>query len=445
VKAGGLTADSFFDKLRSDNDPPHSCTVSTAALRDFLKGSLDEEELKAGLAGFDETLSRLSVHGLVQQYRKCVKEVALTPSAEVKGTPIRKIDPDEIIEVFGKPAKEEGTGLQRTRCRALKDLAEGWVTVFGNQGTTFVEKIDKPYVVCEAEAPLQESCASSSADLRKLVAGEVLEMVEGPREETAVEITRAKGKSGKDGATGWVLFKDEHGQCFFESQKLMVCKKSGALTDGFDIAACSAIRKLDIGELLEMTEEPKEDEKRKVLRVHVKAKSDGKEGWVTVKGNQGTVYVEESKLHFNCSKEVELENDDGTTRNLEVGEPFELLMEPATEMRGGKLLAKVRSMNGSKTPDAPVEGWVVVGEAVLPWIFRQQCVDSCSMMDGMDEHSTVVREVAANEEVELLEVPRSSDEDSKTFFSHVRATQDGAVGFLPFLGKEGKVLLKSRS
>merc|ERR1712014_268922 len=109
--------------------------------------------------------------------------------------------------------------------------------------------------------------------------------------------------------------------------------------------------------------------KRKVLRVQVRAKSDGKEGWVTVKGNQGTVYVEESKLHFICSKEVELENDDGTTRNLEVGEPFELLMEPATEMRGGKLLAKVRSMNGSKTPDAPVEGWVVVGEAVLPWIF----------------------------------------------------------------------------
>eukprot|EP00930_Biecheleria_cincta_P082352 TRINITY_DN72104_c0_g1_i1.p1 TRINITY_DN72104_c0_g1~~TRINITY_DN72104_c0_g1_i1.p1 ORF type:complete len:2124 (-),score=625.86 TRINITY_DN72104_c0_g1_i1:161-6175(-) len=446
VKAGGLTADSFFDKLRSDNDPPHSCMVQTAALRDFLKGSLDEEELKAGLAGFDETLSRLSVSGLVQQYRKCIKEVALTPNAEVKGSvPIRKIEPDEIIEVFGKPAKEEGTGLQRTRCRALKDLAEGWVTVFGNQGTTFVEKMDKPYVVCEAEAPLQESCASSSPELRKLVAGEVLEMVEGPREETAVEITRAKGKSAKDGATGWVLFKDEHGQCFFESQKLMTCKKSGALTDGFDISACSAIRKLEIGELLEMMDEPKEDEKRKVLRVQVKARTDGKEGWVTVKGNQGTVYVEESKLHWNCSKEVELENDDGTTRNLEVGEPFELLMEPATEMRGGKLLARVRSKNRSSTPDAPVEGWVVVGEAVLPWVFRQQVVQACSMMDGIDEHSTVVREVAANEEVELLEVPRSSDEDSNAFFSHVRATQDGAVGFLPFLGKEGKVLLESRS
>eukprot|EP00930_Biecheleria_cincta_P019186 TRINITY_DN14712_c0_g1_i1.p1 TRINITY_DN14712_c0_g1~~TRINITY_DN14712_c0_g1_i1.p1 ORF type:complete len:2123 (-),score=549.27 TRINITY_DN14712_c0_g1_i1:16-6384(-) len=455
VKADSLSVDTLFAQLRSENDPPHSCTVRTEALKEFLKGHIDAEELQCGLASYPDTISRLGISGLVQQHRRCIKEVALTPNFEVKGSsPLRKLDMGEVLEVFGQPAKEESTGLVRTRCRAVKDLTDGWVTIFGNQGSTYLEKSDKPYLVCEAEAPLHESCSSSSSELRKLSVGEVMEVLEGPRPEPVVVVNRARGKAVKDGAVGWVLFKDQNSQCFFEAAKLMLCKASVALTDSFDIATCQAVRKLDVGERLDILEEPTEDEQRKLLRVQVRAQIDGKEGWVTVRGNQGTVFVERSKMHYKCTKDVQLagggkvpgkehvaKGNKDSSRLLEAGEIFELLFEPTTERIGGRMLARAHSLNAT-SEDQPAEGWVVLGEAVLPLNLRQRCVQACTLMDGMDtETATVVRKLDAGETMELLDVPRRRDAESREMFSHVRATQDGAVGFLPFLGKLGKPAL----
>jgi len=51
-------------------------------------------------------------------------------------------------------------------------------------------------------------------------------------------------------------------------------------------------RKLREGELLEVYEWPRKEEKSGLLRMKAKVKGDGAVGWVTTEGNQGTAYCE---------------------------------------------------------------------------------------------------------------------------------------------------------
>merc|ERR1712062_550597 len=86
--------------------------------------------------------------------------------------------------------------------------------------------------------------------------------------------------------------------------------KDTALTDGFDVAAAKVIRKLEKGELLEVLEGPTKDDKLGMSRVKTKALLDGEEGWATVSGNQGTVFLQKAdKPYYTCLKCVDLRSD----------------------------------------------------------------------------------------------------------------------------------------
>jgi hypothetical protein len=64
-------------------------------------------------------------------------------------------------------------------------------------------------------------------------------------------------------------------------------------TDGEQRTKTKILRELMVGETLECLEECKLDVKKNILRVKVKATSDGKIGWTTVKGSAGTVFLVE--------------------------------------------------------------------------------------------------------------------------------------------------------
>ncbi|CAJ1374702.1 unnamed protein product, partial [Effrenium voratum] len=361
-----LSADALFDQLRKVSgeagDEVEDGAISVSSLRSCL-GDKDMSSVSA-LQGFEAGVTRSAFLDLVEEYRKCVKEVALTPALQVKGTPTRKIEVDEVVQVLGQPSTDEPGGLVRAPCRALRDNSEGWITMKGNQGTVFLERVRKPYFLCTAETPFLESCASSSKQIGKVSPDELLEVLEGPRLEKTAEVTRARGKATKDGKVGWVLFKDDSGRCFFELQELLLCKGSVALTDNFDIGACKAIRKLEVGETLTALEEPQQDESRNMTRMKVKALSDGKEGWATSQGNQGTMYVTETDRHFTCVVSVDLESSPGKAlRKLEVGEGFELLQDPSVEKRQGKSFARGRCLGTE-----PGQGWFAIDANVQPWV-----------------------------------------------------------------------------
>lgn len=381
-----LSAEALYEQLRKvdaeapvNGDAEHlEATISSKALRSFLqsKKEMSAAELDMALQGFEAGISRFAFLDLVEEYRKCVKEVAVTATSEVKSSTTRKLEIDEVVQVLGLPSTEEASGLLRARCRILRDNIEGYVTLNGTQGTAFLKRVAKPYYLCEEETTLLDSCASSAQQLGTASRGERLEVLEGPRLEETTQVTRARGKATKDGLVGWVLFKDETGRCFFELQDLLLCKGSVALTDSFDIGACKAIRKLEVGETLQSLEEPQQDESRSLTRIKVKALSDGKEGWATSQGNQGTLYVMETNRHFTCAESVDLEASPGKAlRRLEVGESFELLQDPTVEMRPGKRFARGRCSSNAQ----PGEGWFALGDHVQPWTHRQELASNSAV------------------------------------------------------------------
>eukprot|EP00933_Yihiella_yeosuensis_P013384 TRINITY_DN1242_c0_g1_i1.p1 TRINITY_DN1242_c0_g1~~TRINITY_DN1242_c0_g1_i1.p1 ORF type:complete len:896 (+),score=237.61 TRINITY_DN1242_c0_g1_i1:3-2690(+) len=426
-------------KSQGDRDQQDLAVVTAATLRSCLT-SLDSKELEMGLQSLEAGVTLLGFHALVREYRKCTKEVALTSEFEVTGGPtVRKLDLEEIVEVIGQPRVDKTTGLQRARCRSLQDLAEGWATLRGNQGTAFLESIAKPYFIALEESPvtLLKDCVSSSEEVHKLSQGDVVEVLEGPRQEVNFEVTRARGKAPKDGKLGWVTLKDAQGRSTFELLKVLVCKGSVALTDNFDIGNCNAVRKLEFGEVLDKLEEPQLDEKRQLHRVKVRSKVDSKEGWVTMKGNQGTVYVADSSQHYTCTENVPLEtalsSGSQVVRQLDQGEVFELTGEPTKEVKKGLFLARGRTSAG-------VEGWFPTSR-MSRWSACQKCVHSTKLLDRADAEAEVLREVDVGEDVEALEVPKAVSADGKvSLYVRVRLPKDGKTGFISVKDQDQAVL-----
>lgn len=438
-----LAPDALFAKL-SDGDAVISADALRKALLAAHRGSsVKASQLNLGLQRY-KGLTQLSFLGLFQQFKRCVKDIALTTAFEVKSSStIRKIDIGEYIEVIGDKGLDEATGLERVTCRALRDLAEGWVTIKGNQGTAFLEQMPKPFFLREAGAGavLSEACETASAHTRAIDAGEVFEVLEGPRREPPLEVVRIRGKAVRDGKKGWATLKDPQGPENFERLKLLVCRGSIALTSAFDIGDCVAIRKLEVGETMEQLEDPQQDEARKLTRVHVRAKSDGREGWTTMKGNQGTAYLAASDAHYACLHSVLLEKDIASgskaVRQLNEGEIFEVLEGPCIEEKQGALRVRGRSLRSGGGV-----GWFTAGEAMQPWSSSHRCVQDTELFDACDKASaTVLRSLDRDETVEALETP-FRDASTGILCLHVRADKDGAVGFASTTNEEGALLLK---
>jgi hypothetical protein len=73
----------------------------------------------------------------VQKHLKVTKDIAITTSFDVigcKDKPVRKAECEEVFEVLEGPKKDEASGLDRVKVKALTDGVVGWASVKGNQG-----------------------------------------------------------------------------------------------------------------------------------------------------------------------------------------------------------------------------------------------------------------------------------------------------------------------
>lgn len=64
------------------------------------------------------------------------------------------------------------------------------------------------------------------------------------------------------------------------------------------------IKKLAVDDVLEMYDEPKEDKEKDILRLRARSLPDGAVGYVTIKGNNGTVYLDAGGNHFAVVKDT---------------------------------------------------------------------------------------------------------------------------------------------
>merc|ERR1711865_249918 len=136
---------------------------------------------------------------------------------------------------------------------------------------------------------------------------------------------------------------------------------------GLSIKESKTLRRLEVGEVVELLEGPQEEESVKVMRLKVKVLKDDLEGWVTRSGNQGTLFLEEGGNVFKVVAETimtdgfSLDGSDAkastkklkdTTRKLKVGELVEVREWPSKEEKSGLMRMKCRTRADGLT------GWV---------------------------------------------------------------------------------------
>lgn len=300
---------------------------------------------------------------------------------------LRKLLAQEVVEIFEGPRDDEEAAVQRVRCRALKDGQVGWVTTKGNQGTAFLKPREKPVLQVLREADLREMMPLDAAKLGQLQVDEKLELLEGPREETFQPQIFLQSD---DGFVSLEALEATGTTC---STKHFVCRATIAMTDVHDISDCKVLGKIHVGELLEAVDEPEpplvDDEaapattsgrvtqpsstssgSKTLPRRRFRSKTLEKEGWVTLQGNAGTVYLEQSVQHFVLCGPVPLlssPNKDGLLkRMLEEGELL-AVKQKVTKTIPPQVMMQVRSLDDARRsgwlsfvagPDAPVKPWV---------------------------------------------------------------------------------------
>merc|ERR1719517_301498 len=135
----------------------------------------------------------------------------------------------------------------------------------------------------------------------------MLELIEGPQKVTMQDVSRARVKLTKDDLQGWVTLRDKHGVTFAEpNTKLYMCKSTVAMTDGESIQDSKVVGKLQEGDMFDASTGEVKQDATGVFRVQGKAVKSGEAGWITTKGNAGTVFAEAIPKYYSALKEMEL-------------------------------------------------------------------------------------------------------------------------------------------
>merc|ERR1711972_281407 len=202
VEAQKSGIDKLFEKLSAKKDSISEATFCKKV--QGLEGLLNPIQPEQAKLLYDHIshgsgISKRQFLNYVQLYYIVVKSIAFSDVFEVGSCKtVRKAEEDEVIEVLEGPKTDE-MGLVRVRAKSMVDSTEGWITVKGNQGTPFLDEVNKIFYCCrKADMPLQAAFQSSSSTIRALEEEEVLELIEGPRKEVLPDAKRGKVKASKD-------------------------------------------------------------------------------------------------------------------------------------------------------------------------------------------------------------------------------------------------------
>lgn len=236
-KAKSLTSETLFQAMDSANRGQ----IDEASFVKFLTSSCEKEEMTEG-------------------------ETAL--SAEDFQRVFKHLDDEDLSFI----SKEHFTAITMTCMKVVKD------TVLTSELTI----------------------GKDSKSLRRLDAGEVLELLAEPVKEGESETMRVHAKAMKDDLVGWCTVSGNQGTKYLtESGSVFKVVKETLMTSDFlldceDKEAEKKLkdRKLKVGELVEVRLWPRKEEKSGLMRMKCKAKSDGAVGWATTTGNQGTTFLQ---------------------------------------------------------------------------------------------------------------------------------------------------------
>eukprot|EP00913_Durusdinium_trenchii_P017382 g16342.t1 len=203
------SAEEFFEALNGGE------ALDREKFLDFLKGlpglelfDGQREKVFESLAE-EGCINKQQFKDLVRVFYKCIKATVMSEEISIKSKTLRRLEVGEVLEALAPPCHEETT-------RVMRDELTGWVTVAGNQGTTFLEPGGNFYT-CVKETVLSDVLSvKEGATIRKVTKGEVIEVLEFPKKDEASDVRRIKGKAKLDGAVGWISLQSNQGTVFME-------------------------------------------------------------------------------------------------------------------------------------------------------------------------------------------------------------------------------------
>jgi len=144
--------------------------------------------------------------------------------------------------------------------------------------------------------------------------------------------------------------------------------------------------------------------------VEVKTLSDGKAGWITTRGNSGTVFAAPSDRHWVLKKAAQLRSDfsrdSAVVGDLPAGRSFEAI-ETREDEPEASIIVKVRAVASA------AEGWVSTprdSKVLRPWTPKYECKRPASVTEEMDVGSKTTKQLVRGEVLEVIEGPvRDSD------------------------------------
>lgn len=233
--AKGLTSDALFEEVSSPSEGEARVVQESDLLEFFAKrgkaaGDGDTNKMPApddlhrlfslwDEAG-DGALSCERLAELLRKLMKVVKKTVLTDGVSIKESKVvRKLEEKEVVEVLGAPVAEAEVDVMRIKARAMDDGAEGWVTISGNQGTTYLQEGGGVFKVVK-DTLLTESfdlqVASKETTERKLKVGELVEVKTWMKKHEDSGLLRMRCKAILDGSVGWATVVGNQGAVFME-------------------------------------------------------------------------------------------------------------------------------------------------------------------------------------------------------------------------------------
>jgi len=235
-------------------------------------------------------------------FKTCEKEPIKKQTKETKETKEGEQKEDEKKEAEGDAMKEEGVEAEVavTQAPSEEDLARLFEHLDGeNEGLSkekFCSLVRVYMKVARDTVMTSDLSIKDSKTLRRLEVGEIVEVLAGPMKEGTVDVLRVRCKAMKDDLEGFTTLMGNQGSKFLEEGG-SVWKVAGEtiLTQAFELDVAdkdAKPRKMKVGELVEVREWARKEEKSGLMRMKCRCKADGAVGFVTTVGNQGTVFMQ---------------------------------------------------------------------------------------------------------------------------------------------------------
>jgi len=154
----------------------------------------------------EEKLGKQAFLRFMRLYYKVAKTTAISDGKSAKeSSTIRKLVEGEVIQTLEGPVKDDSMDLLRIRGKVLSDGAEGWVSVAGNLGTTFLVEGGTSFKVVK-ETTLTECFefdeVGTGTAPKKLQKADILDVLDWPEREKTGAL-RMRCRLRRDGSVGF--------------------------------------------------------------------------------------------------------------------------------------------------------------------------------------------------------------------------------------------------